>query len=483
MNVETRIGAAKPLLYEEVAAKIGAMIERGAFRAGDRIPSIRALSRQMQVSVNTVTEAYRRLEDLRLIEARPQSGYYVLSRLAEPPEPCAMAAAQRDIVARPVRLGGLADDLRLRQADGALAPLGLGGLDPDLLPAEKLGRMLAAQVRLHPRDSAASSPVAGLARLRVQIARRMVASGCALTPDEVIVTAGCREAITLALQAVCKAGDTVAVGSPVYGAFLDAMQSMGLNIIEIPSSPRDGLSLDVLAYALRQGPIHACMAIGNFNNPLGGSLTPDAKKRELVELLARHNVPLIEDDVYGDLCFAPVRPPAAKAFDRRGMVLLCSSFSKTLSPGYRIGWIAAGRYQPQIERLKAQFNMAPASPSQMAIAEFLANGGYDRHLRALRRVCATRMAQVREAVARCFPSGSRVSRPSGGSVLWVELPASIDATALSAQALRAGISVAPGALFTVGDGYRNCLRLNATYWSERIDQALQTLGALATAMA
>jgi DNA-binding transcriptional MocR family regulator len=481
MNIETRIGAARPLLYEEVAAKIGAMIERGAFRAGDRVPSIRALSRQMQVSVNTVTEAYRRLEDLRLIEARPQSGYYVLSRFAEPPEPPAMAAAERDIVARPVRLGGLADEIRLRQADGSLAPLGLGGLDPDLLPAEKLGRMLAAQVRLHARESAASSPVAGLTRLRAQIARRMVASGCALAPDEVIVTAGCREAITLALQAVCKPGDTVAVGSPVYGAFLDAMQTMGLNIVEIPSSPRDGISLEVLAYALRQGPIHACMVIDNFNNPLGG-LTPDEKKRQLVELLARHDVPLIEDDVYGDLGFAPVRPSAAKAYDRLGRVLLCSSFSKTLSPGYRIGWIAAGRYQPQVERLKAQFNMAPASPSQMAIAEFLANGGYDRHLRALRRVCAARMARVRETAARRFPSGSRVTRPAGGSVLWVELPESIDATALSAEALRAGISVAPGALFTAGDAYRNCLRLNATYWSVQIEQALQTLGALATAM-
>jgi DNA-binding transcriptional MocR family regulator len=206
---------------------------------------------------------------------------------------------------------------------------------------------------------------------------------------------------------------------------------------------------------------------------------PDERKRELVALLARHEIPLIEDDVYGDLCFGPARPRAAKAFDEKGLVLLCSSFSKTLAPGYRVGWIVAGRFQAKVERLKALFNIATASPMQLAIAEFLANGGYDRYLRTIRRVFARQVAQVRDAVGRAFPEGTRVTRPEGGFVLWVEMPSKVDAFRLYEEALKEGISVAPGPLFTIGEEYRNCVRLNAGFWSDRVEQAVETLGRLA----
>jgi DNA-binding transcriptional MocR family regulator len=188
--------------------------------------------------------------------------------------------------------------------------------------------------------------------------------------------------------------ETVAIGSPVYFTFHKFMQWMGLKILEIPSSPREGMNLDVLGYAIRHNLIKVCITIANLNNPLG-SLIPDDKKQELIDLLARHDVPLIEDDVYGDLAFGPTRPLSTKAFDEKGLVLYCSPFSKTLAPGYRVGWIVPGRFQREIEKLKAYFNIAATSPTQLAVAKFLTNGGYDYHLRTLRRTFSRQIARRR----------------------------------------------------------------------------------------
>jgi DNA-binding transcriptional MocR family regulator len=255
---------------------------------------------------------------------------------------------------------------------------------------------------------------------------------------------------------------------------------MGLKVLEIPSSDA-GMNLEVLDYAVRHNPVSACITIANFNNPLGG-LMPDAKKRELVTLLAKQEIPLIEDDVYGDLAYGPIRPPATKAFDEKGLVLYCSSFSKTLAPGYRVGWIAAGRFTEKVAQLKTLLNIASSSPAQLAIAEFLTNGGYDHHLRKICRVYARQTALFREAVIRYFPAGTRVSRPEGGYILWVEMPEEYNAFRLYEAALQEGIGIAPGRIFTIGDRYGNCFRLNAAFWSERTEAALETLGGIAEGM-
>jgi DNA-binding transcriptional MocR family regulator len=470
--------AGKPLLYERIAAKIGGMIERGAFRPGDRIPSIRDLSSQLRVSVNTVMGAYAHLENLRLVEARPQSGYYVCSRFQEPESPPRRPASDADLVAKSVALGDLPAQIIGNISKPGLVPLGQSGPDPKLLPVGKLNRMLAAETRRRGVESVCHSPSEGVERLRAAIARRSLAMGCSLAPEDIVVTSGCMEAVTLALQVVCRPGDTVAISSPVFYTFLNSIQWLGLKVLEIPSCPRNGMNLDVLRYALGRNAVQACMCIPNFGNPTG-SLMPAEKKRELVALLANYEVPLIEDDVYGDLAFAPPRPETAKAFDRHGLVLLCSSFSKSLAPGYRVGWIAPGRFQPQIERLKSLFHTTTASPSQLAVAEFLTNGGYDRHVRSLGRAHARRVAQFRDLIGRHFPAGTRVTRPSGGSVLWVEMPEGVDSFTIYEQGLREGIAIAPGMLFTTGREFRNCMRLNAAFWSERVEKALRTLGKLA----
>ncbi len=479
METKTQGSTGKRPLYEEVAARIGGLIEQGTYRPGDRIPSIRELSRRMNVSVNTVMEAYANLENRGIVEARPQSGYYVRSRLPEP----SSDGTERPAADEPVACCVSIDEIPLRImhtiSDPAHVPLGGGVPNPDLLPIERLNRMLASESRRFRVESVSYAGARGAKRLRVHLSRRMLQCGCAVAPDDIVVTSGCVEAVTLALQAICRPGDTVAVGSPVFYTFLHSIQWMGLKILEIPSCHREGINIDVLEYALRNQPVRACLVIANFNNPLGYVL-PEAKKRALVALLAKHDVPLVEDDVYGDLAFGAERPPAVKAFDDKGLVLYCSSFSKTLAPGYRVGWIAPGRFGQRVRQLKSLFNIATATPTQLAMAEFLVNGGYDHHLRTIRRAYRRQMDRMRDVVGRCFPVGTRVTRPEGGFVLWAEMPPEVDSFKLYEKALREGISVAPGTVFsTTGDQYAHCLRLNAAFWSERVEQALEWVGGMA----
>jgi DNA-binding transcriptional MocR family regulator len=467
----------RKVLYEEVADRIGAMIGTGTYRPGDRIPSIRELSGQMRVSANTVMEAYALLENRGMIEARPQSGFYVRSTILEPEERPAKREEGQGVAPSPVILDDVSLQVMRNVSNDSLVPLGGSIPNSDLLPALKLSRMIASESRRQPLQSISYAPAKGIKRLRAQIAKRSLSSGCHLAPDEIVITSGCIEAMTLALQAICRPGDTVAIGSPVYYTFLNFIQWLGLKVLEIPSTPKEGMSLEVLAYAIRQTPISACICIGNFNNPIG-SLMPEEKKRELVRLLSRHDIPLIEDDVYGELSFGAVRPTALKSYDEKGLVLYCSSFSKTVAPGYRVGWIAAGRYYQKIKQLKTLFNIATATPTQMAVAEFLANGGYDHHLRTIRRIYARQVTQLRDSVGRYFPAGTRVSRPEGGFVLWVELPERFDALKLYKMALAEGIGIAPGRIFTLGEKYGNCFRLNAAFWSEEIERAMKTLGGM-----
>ncbi len=470
---------AAPTRYEAVAAQLRRLIECGTFRVGDRLPSVRQLCRQMQVSVSTVIEAYRLLEDQGRVEVRPQSGHYVCAeeKVALPEEP-----AQSQPAAAPTAVS--LNELMLRilrdTEDPALIRFGAAIPNVALLPTEKLHRAYLTAVRREGETLANYCAPPGCPPLRAHIARRLLHAGCALAPEQIVITTGCQEALALALRATCRPGDTVVVESPAYFNILHLLETLGLRALELPTDPRVGICLFSLEEAIRAHPVRAVLMMTNFSNPLGSSL-PGEKKRELVSLLARHDIPLIEDDIYGDLYFGPERPDVAKAYDRKGLVLLCSSFSKTLSPGYRVGWIAAGRFQAEVERQKFAETIATATPLQYAVAEMLANGGYDHHLRRARRAYSQATAEMAQAVGRCFPAGTRVSRPQGGFVLWVECPPPVDTVTLYPLALKEGMTIAPGPIFTAQDRYHPCLRLNAAYWSESAAVALRLLGQLAQA--
>ncbi len=463
-------------LYEQVAVEISGLIEQGTFRVGDRVPSIRQLSRRFEVSLNTVMQAYALLEDRHLIEARPQSGYYVRARAPEIIEP--ELPARHMIAPATVTVSDICQQVIKNMMNRDLLPLGNAVPHPQHLPVDKLNRLLASESRRFREQSISYHPPPGCERLRIQVAQRSLIAGISAGPDEVLITSGCVEAVLLALRATCRAGDTIAVESPFYFNFLQLIAELGLKALEIPATPREGISIDALRYAIEQNRIKACLLVPNFSNPLG-SLMPAERKQELVELLARHEIPLIEDDIYGDLVFGNERPAAAKSFDRKGLVIYCSSFSKTLAPGYRVGWAIAGRFQPEMERLKMMINLATASPTQLAVAEFLATGGYDHHLRAIRRIYAGNLSQMADAVVRYFPTGTRMTRPPGGFMLWVEMPEGCEALQLYHRAISHGISIAPGPLFSLADKYRCHIRLSSALWDDRIEQGIKTLGELA----
>jgi len=461
-------------LYKQVALRIAELIEHGTLRPGERVPSVRKCSEQQNVSIATVMQAYRLLEDRGIIEARPQSGYYVrLQRWSPAPEPAITKTSHRPTE---VRVSELVMQVVKSGRDSKLVKLGATLPSPELFPIKELNRTMASVGRRSPVAAHSYDAPPGNQALRVQIARRAIEAGCTLSPDDLITTVGATEALNLCLRAVAKPGDVIGIECPTFFGILQIIESLGMRVCEIPTYPRDGICLDELEERLRRCRIKACVFTLNFSNPLG-SCMPDWKKQKLVEMLSRREIPLIEDDLYGNLTFGAARPKAAKAFDQDGWVMLCDSFTKTLSPGYRVGWVAPGRFKEKVEFLKFVNTAATASLPQMAIAEFLQNGGFDHHLRRIRRFYAGQMQRMSEALTRYFPEGTKVTRPTGGMCLWVELPAQVNSLAVYRQALTENISIAPGPLFSAKQKFQNFIRLNfGNPWSDTIENALSRLG-------
>lgn len=459
------------LLYRQVAHQLVQSIETGSLKAGDRIPSLRDLSQRLDVSLNTVKEAYAHLENLRYIEARPQSGYFV--KRTVPPLPAAPGLPRLDPQA--VTMCRIYHELQSRHSQAASLAIALP--DSALLPAEKLNKAFRHAWQDLGEDALGYVVSPGLRALREQIARHSVESGLSVGADEIIITSGGSEAIYLAIQALCRPGDTLAVESPTYFNFLHLLLELGIQVVEIASDPREGLDLGDLDKALSRHQVKAFLSIPSFNNPLGFCMS-DGKKKQLVELLARHQVPLIEDDIYGELPFSGPRPVTCKSFDQNDMNILVSSFSKTLAPGYRVGWIIPGRWYSRVDRLKALSTVGTATPTQMALASYLASGGYHRHLRSFRQTLAAQCAAMSAVVAESFPAGTGLSRPEGGFVLWVELPGAFDTLKLYDKAVAAGTVFSPGAIFSASGGFGNCLRLNAGTWNSEVEAAVRRLGGL-----
>ena len=465
-------------LYENLADELGTAIDRGALRAGDRLPSVRRLARERSVSVSTVLEAYLRLENAGMIEVRPKSGHFVRRRTPATAEPRPPRACQRP---SRVTVSDVYTKILEAMRDPELVQLGCATIDASYLPIAQLSRSLTQITREMSSVGARYEAAPGLLTLRRQIARRAVEAGVALAEDDLCTTIGATEGLFLALRAIAKPGDVVAVESPAYFGVLQGIESLGLRALEIPAHPRNGLDVAAFEEAIRAQPVRAVVVSPTVSNPLG-AIMPEDEREKLVRITKRAEIAIIEDDVYGELVFDGTRPRLLRGYagaSEDNHVVLVSSVSKTLAPGYRVGWVAGGRWHDQIVRLKYGQSLAcPALPG-MAVAEFLASGGYDRHLRRLRAAVAGNVARYHDAIATQFPEGTRVAAPRGGYVLWVELPAGCDALALHDAALRRGIVVAPGPLFSARARFANFVRISAgAPWSERISDAIRRLAKL-----
>jgi DNA-binding transcriptional MocR family regulator len=463
-------------LYVELAGSLQTLIEQGTLRPGHRVPSVRRMSLQRDVSIATVLQAYTVLENRGYLEARPQSGYYVRARAPfMSPEP-RMAKP----MAKPSYVGvnDLTAEIMDRSMSSDFMPFGAACPHHSLFPNKKLARLLGSVVRRDPTLVGKHAVNWGFEPLTREISRRYLQGGVPLAHDELVVTVGCSEALNLCLRAVTKPGDTVAIETPAYFGFLEIIQSLNLRALEIPTSSREGICLDELRDAIKQNDVKALLIMPNFHNPLG-SLMPDDKKKKLYELLCEFDLPAIEDDIYADTHFGDMRPKPLKALDRDGRVMLCSSFSKTLAPSFRVGWAAPGRYLERVRRLKFTNTMGTPVILQKTIAEFLRDGGYDHHLRSLHRTYQQQLHLTAQTMLRCFPDGTRYSRPQGGNFIWVELPPKVDTLKLHHEALKHRINTAPGVLFSVKNRYNNCMRMSCGVpWSDEVEASLHKLGEL-----
>ncbi len=466
-------------LYRQLADALAATIEDGTFGPGEQIPSVRRLRAQYGVSLTTVLEACRLLEERALIEARPQSGHYV--RRPSTPHRREPDPSISSIEARGVDLS-LAMKLNLGVGNPQYPTLGAAVQGSDLMPMAALNRLMSQALRLNPESCHSYDAPPGNLSLRRAIAQHGMDAGYSVGADEIVITNGAKEAVYLSIRAITRPGDTVAIETPAYYGLLEVLSSLGLRVVEIASHPRFGLNLDELEEVVAAQPIAAVVVVSNFSNPTGSCMT-DASKERLVAILAARQIPLVEDDVYGELVFEGPRPKAIKAFDRTGLVAYCSSYSKTLSPGLRVGWAIPGRFQNEVELLKLVINQATPVAPQLAIAAFLDSGGFARHLRRVRRMYRDQMASMIDAVTTHFPIESRMTRPAGGHVLWVQLPDAVDALALYDAAARSEIRIAPGPMFSPTGGYRNFIRLNTGFpWSDETEERVATLGRLARAL-
>jgi DNA-binding transcriptional MocR family regulator len=468
---------ASNLLYENLATRLRGQIHRGVLRPGERMPSLRGLGRQERVSVATAVEAYMQLEREGLVEARERSGYYVRAPVAEQPATRASRLQTRtpQTLRNPALLGVL--DVLLRDD---LLPLHVATPSLDLLPSAAIAAATTRAMRHAPEVALDYGSPQGHRELRVQIARRYLHCGVDVDPDEIVITAGAMEAISLALRSITRSGDVVLLETPTYYGVLQAVAALGLRVIEVPNHAGSGIDVECLRSQLARHAVHAVVLVPNFNNPTGSRSDDDAK-RAIVAACAAHDVVVIEDDLYGELAYSGERPSPLRRFDTRGTVITCGSFSKTLAPGLRIGWALGARYTAEIVRAKCFSTIATAMLPQLAITDYLVQHDFDRALRRLRRELATNVQRWRAAILRYFPAGTRVSDPAGGMSLWLELADGVEGQALFEAALARGIGSLPGHLFSMRGDYRGHLRLGCGLrWSANIDAGLRELGRLAT---
>lgn len=460
-------------LYATLADTLRIRIEQGFYRPGDRLPSVRALSLEHGVSLSTVQQAYRQLEDLGLAASRPKAGYFVPVERQAPALPAVTRTAQR-----PLDISQWEQVVELIRSVPSDEVVQLGRGSPDL-SSPTLRPLLRSLGRISQRQDLRGlnyDSIQGTEALREQLARLLVDSGCRLAPSDLLITTGCHEALSVSLRALCQPGDVVALDSPSFHGVMQTLKGLGIKALELPTDPRHGINLPALEMALEQWPIKAIQLTPTCNNPLGYTM-PDANKLALLRLAQRFDVAIVEDDVYGDLAYRYPRPRTIKSYDEDGRVLLCSSFSKTLAPGLRIGWMAPGRYLEQALHLKYIGTGATATHPQMALAEFIANGHYEPHVRRLRAQYQRNRDLMIDWVTRYFPAGTRASAPQGGFMLWIELPEAFDTLRLNRHLLPKGVQIAVGSIFSASGKYRNCLRMNyALKATDTLERAVRIVG-------
>jgi len=459
------------LLADEIENKI----IKGDYKAGEKLPSLRKLHQNLGLSVSTIYHAYIELENRGAVESRMKSGFYVkalLHKILPPPQ-----FKRQNAVPQKVTVNSLAGDIVESMNDPTILQLGAAVPHTTLMPVKQLTRLIKSIPAQKTADFIVNyERPAGIPDLRRQIARRTLTGVREVTANDVVTTNGCMDAVGLCLRAVAKPGDTIIVESPTFHGFLQLIEDLNMFALEVPTNPVGGIDIEALKKSLKSHDVKTCLLTPSFQNPLGALMTTE-KKQELVALLNDKRIPIIEDDIYGDLYFGKTRPVTLKSFDCKGLVLYCASFSKTLAPGMRVGWTFPGRFIEVVKRLKLNSYLASPGLNQFALAEFIKTGFYDRHLRKLRNALKNQMSNTKLAVARYFPEGTKITAPKGGLVLWIQLADPINGMDVYREAMKHKISILPGAICSSANKYRNCIRISCGHpWNERLENGIAKLG-------
>jgi DNA-binding transcriptional MocR family regulator len=465
----------KEYLYTEIANGIASQIRNGVLKAGDKLPSVRKLCLDHQISMNTAKRVFLELESQSLVDSKPQSGYFVSNILSvKLPLP---EVSKPSLIANNDEPDELINKIYENIGKKDLTIFSIGIPSGDLLPVAKLKKEIINATRILKEGGTEYEEVQGNVKLRRMIAARSLQWGGNFHENDLVTTNGGMNALSFCLMALGKPGDTIAIESPCYPGILQLANGLGLKVLELPTHPTTGIEIEALKKVIPK--INLCLLIPNYNAPLG-SCMPDENKKEVVKLLSENGIPLIEDDVYGDLYFGSGRPKCCKSFDKEGNVLYCSSISKTLAPGYRVGWIAPGKYKDKILKLKLLHSTSSISIVNEAVANFLKSGKYEKHLQQMRKTLHNNYQNYVQTIAESFPEGTKTSRPQGGLSLWVEFDKSLKTTELYDLAIKENISIAPGRMFTLQNQFENCMRLCIGLpWSEETQLKLRQVGSLA----
>ena len=468
--------SATEFLYQQVIDFVDYQEQSGALRPGDKLPSLRKLSRQFDISVPTVKQAYVELERQGTISARPQSGYYLKAKQARTLLP--MRATWASCEPAEISCRSLIEQVyEAVHVPGSVA-LGISNPVNAHPPDKTLARLMRSVLSRVSEKAVSYGPINGDPKLRLNLASRYQEHGVLINHEDVIITNGAQEALSIALQCVAERGDIVAVESPCYFGQIELIESLGMKALEVYTCTGEGVCVAELAKVIAKHPVKACLFSTAISNPLGSMMT-DKQRQAMVNLLEKNNIVLIEDEVYSDLYFTEKRPVPAQLYSKKGLVLTCSSFSKTAAPGYRVGWLLPGKFEEKAKRIKRAQSCSTSMLQQWTLSEYVMSGEYDRHLQVLRKTLRYNCERMRALIAEHFPEQVCISKPKGGSVLWLRCRSHVDTSRLFNQAIAQGINFAPGEIFSPSGKYKNFMRISyGVQWSEKIDQAVKVLGKL-----
>jgi DNA-binding transcriptional MocR family regulator len=463
-------------LYQQIIDFIENQQEIGALQPGDKLPSLRKLSRQFDISVPTVKQAYLELERQGQVSARPQSGYYLQAAQARTLKPRPTQWSQ----CKPTEIQGRSMIEQVHAAVHQPDTIALGISNPILAhpPDKALARLMRSVLSKVSEKAVSYGPVTGDAKLRMQLAFRYQEQGVNTNPEDIVITNGAQEALSIALQCVAKRGDIIAIESPCFFGIIELIETLGMKALEVYTCTDDGVCLNSLAEAIEQHDVTACLFSTAINNPLG-SMKTDTQRQAMVTLLEEYDIPLIEDEAYSELYFTANKPKPAQLYSGKGLIMTCSSFSKTAAPGYRIGWLLPGKFEEQAKRIKRAQSCSTPMLQQWTLNQYLLNGDYDRHLCVLRKNLAYNCERMRALIAKYFPPEVCISKPQGGGVLWLRCQSHVDTAEFFSVALAQGVSFAPGVIFSPSGKYKNYMRISfGVLWNEEIVAALKMLGSL-----